>query len=143
MEKAILYAGESIISDNCLYLLRLGWDGNLVFYDFSDGTIKILWQTNTSLINSYVDGQLTRDKIKFFFADNLLWVTEDKYPNSFLFGPNCLWTDDVDLPNAGPGYRFVVRNTGYITLIDVEIPLFGYVQKCRRSCNYNHKSYSN
>ena len=89
----ILFGGESIISLNCVFLLKLEFSANLIFKNVE--TNKIIWRTNISLINEYKNDGPDRDNIKFVMANNSLIIVEDKYPNNPNSKANILWREDL------------------------------------------------
>ena len=101
----ILY-GESIISQNCVYMLGLTLEGNLIFQNTITG--NILWQTNTSTSNVHPNGT-TAENFNFFVAANTIYIME-----AFSILSNILWSAQMNMTDTNINLRLIVTNDGYM-----------------------------
>ena len=116
----ILLAGESIISQNCVYLLKLEETGNLLLQDMD--TENIIWQTNTLIYNNYPNG-IKKRNLQLFMSNSTIFLIEDKYPGAATIRPKILWQQDFDtfssrrLLDEDLKYQLIVKNDGNFVII--------------------------
>ena len=115
IDSPILYAGESIVSQNCIYLLKLTKNGSLTFTDTTTG--QVLWQTNSSLYN-HSSTNIEKENLKFFLSNDELFIIYDKYPNDPTAEPYILWDQEIDsyTTSNDAEYRIIVNNDGYFVI---------------------------